>query len=91
MAARAGFERFKHNPAGFRAILQSRAVQAVLDRKGRRVGAAITGRLEVEGWEVVTDTQVGRNRARTIVSGVPTRIEERDGILGSAIDAARGG
>lgn len=83
-------ERYQHKWAGYKKILQSRNVQALLDGKAQRVKSAIDLPEVNEDWEVIVSTRVGRNRARALVSGVPTSIEKKRAVLGSAIDAARG-
>lgn len=86
--AGSGFERFKYDPAGYRAILRSDEVRQVLQAKADRVAAA--ARQEVpDGWWVRADSTVGRNRASATVFGVPLRLERAKRILGRAMDAAR--
>ncbi len=86
-----GFERFEHNPAGYRAILKSGPVQGILEAKARRIEAAVVSDIGfLPDWEIITDVRVGRTRARAMVSGVPLRVEQRNGTLGRAVDAGRG-
>ncbi len=84
-----GFERFKINSKGVQEILKSPAVQGVLQSRGEAVAAEVRQRYQRPGWEIVADTQVGRTRARCIVSGVPERDEDAEGIMGGALGAAR--
>jgi hypothetical protein len=85
----AAFERFKHNPAGYRAILRSEAVRADLDSRAQRVKVAADNQLAGQRITVIADTTVGRNRAGATIIGVPTRIEKARRVLGRAMDAAR--
>lgn len=87
---RGGFERFEYSKAGYIEIMKSGPVQGILSAKGEAIAASIRSRLDLEGWDVVVVNTVGRTRARTIVSGVPESIEQRQAILGSALDAGRG-
>lgn len=82
-----GFVRFKFNPAGYREILRSAPVAAVLERRAARVRAAVAARYPEPNWDVISDVQIGRTRARAIVSGVPMREELAERILGNALDA----
>lgn len=83
-------ERFKLDSAGARRILRSPGVQRDLQRRADRVKAAARAQItDLDDWEVIADTRVGRNRAGALISGVPMRVEADRRILGSAIDAAR--
>jgi hypothetical protein len=87
--ATSGFVRFKHNPAGYRAVLRSEAVRVDLDTRAQRVKAAADAELSDPRIRIVADTTVGRNRAGATIIGVPLRIERSRRVLGRAIDAAR--
>lgn len=81
---------FRHNRAGYRAVMRSKSVQQDLQRRADRVRAAAESQLPAgSGVELLADTTVGRNRAGGTVLGVPMRLEVAQRILGSAIDAAR--
>ncbi len=83
-------ERFRLDSGGARHLLRSPQVQAMLAGKARRVEAAVAAQVtDLDDWEVISDVQVGRNRAGALVSGVPIHIEAERRILGSALDAAR--
>lgn len=89
-----GFESFKHNRAGYRAVLRSDGVRADLQARADRVRSVVEGQLpaESDGGRpvfILADTTVGRNRAGATVLGVPMRIEADERLLGRAIDAAR--
>ena len=84
------FQRFQHKWTGYRQVLQSGSVAAMLEAKGQRVKSAIDLPDVNEDWEIIVSSRTGRTRARVLVSGVPTSIEKQRGVLGSAIDAARG-
>lgn len=86
--AGSGFERFEHNPKGYREILRSEAVRRVVLAKAQRV-AAVAAREVPDGWWVRADTTTGRTRVGATVMGVPTRLERSKRILGRAMDAAR--
>lgn len=89
--ARPGFERFKHNRAGYLAVLKSSGVEADLGRRAQRVRAAAQSQIpaDEDGIELIADTQVGKTRAGATVIGIPMRLEVDHRILGRAIDAAR--
>lgn len=86
-----GLQRFEYNSAGFIKIMKSPDVQAVLRAKAEQVRRAVEARYadRPPGWTIVTDVQVGRTRARAIVSGVPESEEMAERIMASALDAAR--
>lgn len=90
--SRIGFklERFEHKWTGYRAILTSGEVRAILEGKGGRIREAIESSQMGDDWEVIVSPRTGRTRARVLVSGVPMWLEKSRGILGSAIDAGRG-
>lgn len=91
MSARPGLIRFEYNSAGYIEIMKSAGVQADLAARAARVRAAIVTRYTNRDpdWEITADVQVGRTRARAIISGVPMREEMANRILGGALDAAR--
>lgn len=84
-------ERFQHNWPGYRTIMTSSEVSSMLERKGSRIKSAIAPEIGIDDWDVVVSPRTGRTRARVMVSGVPLSIEQRRGLLGAAIDAAKGG
>lgn len=90
MANRSGFERFKHNRAGYRAVMRSAETRSMLQARADNVRRAAEGQLPA-GTDVylLADTTVGTNRAGATIIGVPMRLEQAHRILGSAIDAAR--
>lgn len=84
-----GLERFELNGSGIRKLLQSSEVQDDLNARAARVAAAVDAQTaDIDDWDVVYDVQVGRTRARALISGVPLRVEADRRILGRAIDAA---
>ncbi|MFC4335211.1 hypothetical protein [Salininema proteolyticum] len=77
---------------GMAALLKSDEVRSDLKRRADRVAETVRNRTEGvldhgEGG-IVADTYTGRGRAGATVIGVPMEVEERDHVLGSAIDAA---
>lgn len=88
--ARAGFKRFKFSSAGYIKVMQSTGAQEDLRRRAGQIRAAMDNNYrEPDGWEITADVQVGRTRARAIISGVPEAVETHERILGAALDAAR--
>lgn len=81
--------RFKFNPAGYRAIMRSPQVVAMLDGKAAKVAASVRSSYSGPGWQIVHNVQVGRTRARAIVSGVPESEEIADRVMVRSLDAAR--
>lgn len=86
--ATSGFEKFVHNRAGYRQVLRSDGVRAMLQHKADAVRSAAAGQVPAD-VELIADTTLGTNRAGGTVIGVPMRLEKSHRILGSAIDAAR--
>lgn len=86
-----GFERFRHNRAGYLAVLKSGGVKADLGRRAQQVKAAAQSQIPAgeRDIELIADTQVGKNRAGATVIGIPMRLEVDHRILGRSIDAAR--
>jgi hypothetical protein len=88
--AESGFERFKFDPAGYRAVLRSSEVEADLRRRAQRVKASAEGTgLLPSTIFLLADTTKGKNRVGATVIGVPMRLEVAHRILGRAIDTAR--
>lgn len=89
MANRSGLERYEHKWAGYRVVLTSHEVRAMLQHKADAVRRAAEAQLPA-GSDVylLADTTVGSNRAGATVIGVPMRLEKSSRILGSSIDAA---
>lgn len=85
---------FKINSSGIEALLKSDAVRADLqaraDRVARLARSRTEGLLEHGEGGIVADTYVGKTRAGATVIGVPMRVEVKDRVLGSALDAAKG-
>lgn len=80
---------FKYSSAGYVKIMKSPAVQAVLRAKAEAVRARVAAQYDERDWDVIADVQIGRTRARAIVSGVPLHEEASEAILASALGAAR--
>lgn len=80
---------FKYSSAGFIEIMKSPGVAADLERRANAVRSAVQARYQRPGWDIISNVQIGRTRARAIVSGVPERDERAHRIMGSALDAAR--
>lgn len=80
---------FKFSSAGYREIMKSPAVQAVLRAKAQAVRSRVASQYTERDWDVIADVQVGKTRARAIVSGVPLYEEAAEGILANALGAAR--
>jgi len=90
------FDRFDHSWPGYRAVLRSAAVRADLQARADAIAQVARTRVAATGNEgshvtILADTTVGRNRAGATVIGVPMHLERKHRILGSAIDAGRGG
>lgn len=82
--------RFKHSSRGYRQILRSAPVAAVVHAKAEQVAAEVRrGYDEPDGWEIVVDSQIGNGRARSIVSGIPLYEEFAERKLVAALGAAR--
>lgn len=88
MANRSGFDRYKHNVAGYHALMRSDGVRDMLQGRADQVRQAAEGQVPADVY-LLADTTRGRNRAGATIIGVPMRLEKRHRILGSAIDAAR--
>ena len=88
MANRSGFEKYKHNLAGYHELMRSDGVRDMLQEKANRVHEAASGQVPTDVY-LLADTTRGRTRAGATIIGVPMRLEKRHRILGSAIDAAR--
>lgn len=95
MTGSSGFDRFKHSWPGYRQVLRSAEVRADMQRRATAVANQARGRLPAGNKgshiTILADTAVGRNRAGATVIGVPMHLERKHRILGSSIDAARGG
>jgi hypothetical protein len=86
--ARGAVEKFKLTPAGARALLRSPGVRDDLEARAERIKAAAQPYTDND---LIADSYIGKGRAGATVIGVPMRQERDERILGSAIDAARGG
>lgn len=80
---------FRYSSAGYKAIMKSPAVQALLAAKAAKVRNHVAGAYSDRDWDVIADVQVGNTRARALVSGVPTHEEAAEGILAAALRSAR--
>lgn len=93
--AAGGLQRFQLRSAGAKALLRSEGVREHLLDRAQRVARQARGQaegvLDHGDQGIVADSYTGRSRAGATVIGVPMRVETRERVLGSAIDAARGG
>lgn len=84
-------EDFKHNPAGYIAVMRSPEMRLDLDRRADAVHRVVADRLDslgVDGVDLWSDTTDGRTRAGGTVAGVPIAVEQAHRVLGGALDAA---
>lgn len=83
--AASGFEKFKLNSAGAKALLRSDGVRQDMTRRANAVLAAAQPQTDAE---LTADSVIGSGRAGASVFGVPMREEQDRRVLGGAIDAA---